>query len=98
MVATSPVRHEGGLQATPVEVQSYQAPWKSLAEFANMPDMEPGAQAPFQQLVSAFGEFPSDDDSVVTLEEPLPPRGSRYSAPRGYHLYPPPHLDHMTSL
>ncbi len=51
MVASSPVRHESNLQANPVEVQSYQPPWKALSEFAMQSDLD---QPPFQQLVSAF--------------------------------------------
>ena len=51
MVASSPVRHESSLQANPVEVQSYQPPWKALSEFAMQSELD---QPPFQQLVSAF--------------------------------------------
>ena len=55
MVATSPVRHEPGvnMQGQPVEVQSYQTPWKALSEFALQGDMDQ-PHAPFQQLVSNF--------------------------------------------
>ena len=52
MVASSPVRHEPpqSMQPTPVEVQSYQPPWKALSDFAAMQgDLD---QPPFQQLVS----------------------------------------------
>ena len=77
MVASSPVRHEppAGMQQNPIDVQSYQAPWKALSEFAMGPGGgpegmdHPGGQAPFQQLVSAFGDSLSDDDSVVTEDE-----------------------------
>lgn len=48
MVAASPERHDGGLQANPVEVQSYQPPWKVLSDFALQSDLE---QPSFQQLV-----------------------------------------------
>ena len=53
MVASSPVRHEppGGMQGNPVEVQTYQTPWKALSEFAMQGDMDQ-PHAPFQQLVS----------------------------------------------
>ncbi|XP_059161518.1 insulin gene enhancer protein ISL-2-like isoform X1 [Physella acuta] len=53
MVASSPVRHEPpvGMQGNPVEVQSYQTPWKALSEFAMQGDMDQ-PHAPFQQLVS----------------------------------------------
>nr|KAG5709970.1 hypothetical protein BaRGS_030012 [Batillaria attramentaria] len=55
MVASSPVRHEGppGLQANPVEVQSYQTPWKALSEFAMQGEMD-HQHPPFQQLMSSF--------------------------------------------
>ncbi|KAK3743806.1 hypothetical protein RRG08_043537 [Elysia crispata] len=55
MVATSPVRHEPGvnMQGQPVEVQSYQTPWKALSEFALQGDMDQ-PHAPFQQLMSSF--------------------------------------------
>ena len=49
MVAASPERHDGGLQANPVEVQSYQPPWKVLSDFALQSDID---QPAFQQLVS----------------------------------------------
>ncbi|CAG5136179.1 unnamed protein product, partial [Candidula unifasciata] len=55
MVASSPVRHEPplGMQGNPVEVQSYQTPWKALSEFAMQGDMDQ-PHAPFQQLMSSF--------------------------------------------
>ncbi|KAJ8339271.1 hypothetical protein SKAU_G00360570 [Synaphobranchus kaupii] len=49
MVAASPERHDGGLQANSVEVQSYQPPWKVLSDFALQSDID---QPAFQQLVS----------------------------------------------
>jgi hypothetical protein len=54
LVASSPVRHESPLGMNPVEVQSYQPPWKALSDFALHTDLDrldPGAP-PFQQLVS----------------------------------------------
>ncbi|XP_023717775.1 insulin gene enhancer protein isl-1 isoform X1 [Cryptotermes secundus] len=54
MVASSPVRHESPLGINPIEVQSYQPPWKALTEFALHTDLDrldPSAP-PFQQLVS----------------------------------------------
>lgn len=51
MVAASPERHDGGIQANPVEVQSYQPPWKVLSDFALQSDIE---QPSFQQLVCVF--------------------------------------------
>ena len=80
MVASSPVRHEppAGLQPNPVEVQSYQAPWKALSEFAMQSELD---QAPFQQLVSSFADS-SDEDTVVTLEEPI------HKHPHHHHHHP----------
>ena len=80
MVASSPVRHEPGPNMQPAPVESYQAPWKALSEFAAMGgDME---QPPFQQLVSSFAGPPppprpgtghtdsdADDESIVTSLE-----------------------------
>lgn len=51
MVAASPERHDGGIQANPVEVQSYQPPWKVLSDFALQSDID---QPAFQQLVRVF--------------------------------------------
>ena len=54
MVASSPVRHESPLGINPIEVQSYQPPWKALTEFALHTDLDrldPSAQS-FQHLVS----------------------------------------------
>lgn len=53
MVAASPERHDGGLQANPVEVQSYQPPWKVLSDFALQSDID---QPAFQQLVSVHSQ------------------------------------------
>ncbi|XP_059474123.1 insulin gene enhancer protein isl-1 isoform X2 [Neocloeon triangulifer] len=54
MVASSPVRHESPLGMNPIEVQSYQPPWKALSDFALHTDLDrldPTAP-PFQQLVN----------------------------------------------
>lgn len=74
MVAASPERHDGGLQANPVEVQSYQPPWKVLSDFALQSDID---QPAFQQLVSVSSqtekaEFPTERSFwFVTLKDPL---------------------------
>jgi insulin gene enhancer protein ISL-1 len=54
MVASSPVRHESPLGMNPIEVQSYQPPWKALTEFALHTDLDrlDASAPPFQQLVS----------------------------------------------
>lgn len=54
LVASSPVRHESPLGMNPVEVHSYQPPWKALSDFALHTDLDrldPGAP-PFQHLVN----------------------------------------------
>lgn len=70
MVASSPVRHESPMQANPVEVQSYQPPWKALSEFAMQSELE---HPPFQQLVSSFvcdvSHDDDDDDHVVCYDQ-----------------------------
>lgn len=70
MVASSPVRHESPMQANPVEVQSYQPPWKALSEFAMQSELE---HPPFQQLVSSFvcdvNHDDDDDDHVVCYDQ-----------------------------
>lgn len=71
MVAASPERHDGGLQANPVEVQSYQPPWKVLSDFALQSDID---QPAFQQLVSVSSlcgeaESPKKGDSGLTVTQ-----------------------------
>ncbi|XP_054714330.1 insulin gene enhancer protein ISL-1-like isoform X2 [Uloborus diversus] len=51
MVATSPVRHESPIQMNPIEVQTYQPPWKALTEYALQPEIDPTTPH-FQQIVS----------------------------------------------
>ncbi|XP_026276190.1 insulin gene enhancer protein ISL-1 isoform X2 [Frankliniella occidentalis] len=54
MVASSPVRHESPLGMNPIEVQSYQPPWKALSDFALHTDLErlDPTTPPFQHLVN----------------------------------------------
>ncbi|KAL0154896.1 hypothetical protein M9458_049159, partial [Cirrhinus mrigala] len=47
LVAGSPIRHDTTVQGNPVEVQTYQPPWKALSEFALQSDLD---QPAFQQL------------------------------------------------
>ncbi|XP_062316640.1 insulin gene enhancer protein isl-2a isoform X2 [Osmerus eperlanus] len=72
LVAGSPIRHENTVQGNPVEVQTYQPPWKALSEFALQSDLD---QPPFQQLVS-FSESGSMGNSsgsdVTSLSSQLP--------------------------
>ncbi|KAL7867932.1 hypothetical protein SRHO_G00093160 [Serrasalmus rhombeus] len=72
LVAGSPIRHDNTVQGNPVEVQTYQPPWKALSEFALQSDLE---QPAFQQLVS-FSESGSLGNSsasdVTSLSSQLP--------------------------
>ncbi|KAG9352346.1 hypothetical protein JZ751_020759 [Albula glossodonta] len=72
LVAGSPIRHESTVQGNPVEVQTYQTPWKALSEFAMQSDLD---QPAFQQLVS-FSESGSLGNSsgsdVTSLSSQLP--------------------------
>ncbi|XP_026067718.1 insulin gene enhancer protein isl-2b isoform X2 [Carassius auratus] len=72
LVAGSPVRHNPSVPGHPVEVQTYQPPWKALSEFALQSDLE---QPAFQQLVS-FSESGSLGNSsgsdVTSLSSQLP--------------------------
>ncbi|XP_062926217.1 insulin gene enhancer protein isl-2a isoform X2 [Mobula hypostoma] len=72
MVAASPIRHDGSMHGSAVEVQSYQPPWKALSEFALQSDLD---QPAFQQLVtfSESGSLPNSSGSDVTsLSSQLP--------------------------
>ncbi|KAM9807494.1 insulin gene enhancer protein isl-2a isoform 1-T1 [Neosynchiropus ocellatus] len=72
LVAGSPIRHESSIQGNPVEVQTYQPPWKTLSDFALQSDLD---QPAFQQLVS-FSESGSLGNSsasdVTSLSSHLP--------------------------
>ncbi|GAA6217705.1 insulin gene enhancer protein ISL-3 isoform X1 [Lates japonicus] len=65
-------RPREALQGNPVEVQTYQPPWKALSEFALQSDLD---QPAFQQLVS-FSESGSLGNSsgsdVTSLSSQLP--------------------------
>ncbi|XP_040018462.2 insulin gene enhancer protein ISL-2B isoform X1 [Gasterosteus aculeatus] len=72
LVAGSPIRHDNTVQGNPVEVQTYQPPWKTLSDFALQSDLD---QPAFQQLVS-FSESGSLGNSsasdVTSLSSQLP--------------------------
>ena len=59
MVASSPVRHESPLGLNPIEVHSYQPPWKALSDFALHTDLDrlDPAAPPFQHLVNQVNFF-----------------------------------------
>ena len=54
MVATSPVRHDSPVGMNPIEIQSYEPPWKALTDFALHTDLDRlNPNAPhFQHLVN----------------------------------------------
>ena len=54
MVATSPVRHDSPVGMNPVDIQSYEPPWKALTDFALHTDLDRlNPNAPhFQHLVN----------------------------------------------
>ncbi|CAM1293795.1 ISL1 (predicted) [Pycnogonum litorale] len=61
MIASSPVRHESPMpNMTPIDVQTYQPPWKALSEFAMQPDIDTNS-APFQHLVNQMHGYDSGD-------------------------------------
>ncbi|XP_061774052.1 insulin gene enhancer protein isl-2a [Nerophis ophidion] len=72
LVAGSPSRHDSCVQDNSVEVQTYQATWKSLSDFALQRDLD---QPVFQQLMS-FSESGSLGNSsasdVTSLSSQLP--------------------------
>jgi len=61
MVATSPVRHESPVGMNPVEIHSYEPPWKALTDFALHTDLDRlnNAGGPqFQHLVNQMHGYP----------------------------------------
>ncbi|CAL8262010.1 unnamed protein product [Merluccius merluccius] len=72
LVAGSPIRHDTSVPGNPVEVQTYQPPWKALSDFALQSDLD---QPSFQHLVS-FSESGSMGNSsgsdVTSLSSQLP--------------------------
>lgn len=65
MVAGSPIRHENTVQGNPVEVQTYQPPWKSLSDFALQSDLE---QPAFQQLVLYYSFTVTSNMNIYLLK------------------------------
>ena len=66
LVAGSPIRHDNTVQGNPVEVQTYQPPWKTLSDFALQSDLD---QPAFQQLVGCshtwFYSIRADNNLLV---------------------------------
>ncbi|XP_054160623.1 insulin gene enhancer protein isl-1-like isoform X2 [Oppia nitens] len=72
LIATSPVRHESPIQVNPLEVQTYQPPWKALADYALQPDIDPNAPH-FQHLVNqmhGYTDIPPNETSLSSLHGP----------------------------
>ena len=68
MVATSPVRHESPVGMNPVEIHSYEPPWKALTDFALHTDLDrlnnAGGPQQFQHLVNQVNT-PNQNQSTV---------------------------------
>jgi len=86
MVATSPVRHESPVGMNPVEIHSYEPPWKALTEFALHTDLDrlnngpPGGGSngpPFQHLVNQMHGYPD-----------IPPGTGPPPPPEMHHIEP----------
>lgn len=87
MVASSPVRHESPLGMNPIEVQSYQPPWKALSDFALHTDLErlDPTTPPFQHLVNQVSQSgansPNDQKQCPRIHPPTPLQSPRRYAP-----------------
>ena len=68
MVATSPVRHESPVGMNPVEIHSYEPPWKALTDFALHTDLDrlnnAGGPQQFQHLVNQVNT-PNQNQSTM---------------------------------
>ncbi|KAI1296925.1 Insulin enhancer -like protein [Halotydeus destructor] len=83
LVAGSPMRHESPVQHG-LEVQSYHPPWKTFADYAMQPDMDPNGPH-FQHLVSQMhgydhhhmppGPPPGSEAHLMSLHGNGPPNG-----------------------
>ena len=84
MVATSPVRHDSpvgggpgpsGGAGGPVDIQSYEPPWKALSDFALHTDLDRlNPNAPhFQHLVNQVSPHRNAIPEQIEIEILLPP-------------------------
>ena len=84
MVATSPVRHHDSPVMNPVEIHSYEPPWKALTDFALHTDLDrlnngpPPVGGQFQHLVNQVCKKPDLTDYSLW---PPQPSCSRHLAP-----------------
>lgn len=69
MVATSPVRHESPVGMNPVEIHSFEPPWKALSDFALHTDLDRlNPNAPhFQHLVNQVHIFEKSFSMLTQL-------------------------------
>ncbi|XP_017488641.1 PREDICTED: insulin gene enhancer protein ISL-2-like, partial [Rhagoletis zephyria] len=85
MITSSPVRHDSPDQMMPMDVHSYQPPWKALADYAAMhqqSELDPNAPQ-FQHLVSQMHGYdgvgglgtPGNETSLSSLGHGGPPTG-----------------------
>ncbi|CAG0899081.1 unnamed protein product [Darwinula stevensoni] len=90
MIASSPVRHESPIGIQPVEVQSYQPPWKALTEFAMQADLDrldPSAP-PFQHLVSQRHFLKTNaEPSAPCCRQPSIPPNIRFVRPGRFLMH-----------
>ncbi|XP_057323040.1 insulin gene enhancer protein ISL-1 isoform X2 [Microplitis mediator] len=95
MVASSPVRHESPIGMTPLEVQAYQPPWKSLSDFVMHTDldrMDPNAPS-FHHLVSQMHGYDIHGGVPPQLSQPgMMGSMNDGTGPGGGPLPPPGHL------
>ncbi|CAB4069619.1 ISL1 [Lepeophtheirus salmonis] len=104
MVATSPVRHDSPVGMNPVEISSYEPPWKALSDFALNTDLDrlhPN-NPHFQHLVNQMhGNFvpeggpppPGGESGPVLDTSPYHPPIHHPHHPSLLHQGPPPPLD-----
>ncbi|KAK2721173.1 insulin gene enhancer protein ISL-1-like [Artemia franciscana] len=87
LVATSPVRHGSPLDINPIEVHSYQPPWKALSEFALNADLDrldPSTPA-YQHLINQMHGYdmtrPQTDLGMISYGAPLSDSAQLYGCP-----------------
>jgi len=88
MVATSPVRHHNSPVMNPVEIHSYEPPWKALTDFALHTDLDrlnngppPPVGGQFQHLVNQMHGYPDMPPGDHPAAMPPPPPHGDYGGP-----------------
>lgn len=97
MVASGPVQHEGSVSPQPLEVHTYQPPWRALAEYAMHPqDVDPNTPH-FQHLVNQMHGYDTGGPGSHCLGViPLGGPGA-YLCPDDGLVAPPSNLSHHSS-